>query len=70
MTVPTTIAELDLMIPEKLIKACQQPVAIGPALMSMVMIPINAVVMFTVFTKMNEIFDAAHTMAKQRPFKY
>lgn len=54
------------MSPAHFIKACEQPVAIGTTLSMAVMLPVNVIAMFTLFTKVEKMFNPDQLLAKQR----
>ena len=64
--VTVSIPDTDVMTPEGFMKTCQQPVVIGTAVTMLVMLPVNIISMFTMFTKVNKMFNPSHQMANQR----
>ena len=67
-TQPTTstIPSVQVYTAEDFIKACEQPVAVGTALTMATMLPLNFIAMFTMFTKMEKMFNPNHIKAAQR----
>lgn len=65
----STIPSAQVLSAQDYIKACEQPVAIGTAISMLVMLPINAVGMFTLFTKVDKMFNPSRLMAEQRARK-
>ncbi len=65
-TAPTTtlLTDVPVMSPKDFEKACQRPVIIMTAVTMLAMLPINAVGMFALFTKMNQMFNP-HQLAVQ-----
>lgn len=65
-TVTVPMADVSIMTPQEFVKTCEQPVAIGTAVTMMVMLPVNVIGMFTMFTKIDKMFNPSHVLAKQR----
>jgi hypothetical protein len=65
-TAPTTtlLTDVPVMSPKDFEKACQQPVVIMTTVTMLAMLPINAIGMFALFTKMNQMFNP-HQLAAQ-----
>ena len=67
-TLPTTTkpADADVLASADFIAACKQPVAIATAVCMLAMFPVNAIGMFTLFTKMDKVFNPNRIKAEQR----
>ena len=62
----TSIPNVKVMSPKDLEEACKQPIAVMTAVTMLTMVPINAMGMFVLFTKVNQMFNPNHVMANQR----
>ena len=58
------------MTPEEYVKACEQPVAILTAVMLIVTISLHMIGMFTIFIKIDQLFNPSRIMARQRDQRY
>ena len=58
------------MTPEDFVKACQQPVAIGTALSLIATIPIHLIGLFSLFIKLNKLFNQSYVQARQRAQRF
>jgi hypothetical protein len=67
-TAPTTtlLTDVPVMSAKDFEKACQRPVIIMTAVTMLAMLPINAVGMFALFTKMNQMFNPHQIAAQYR----
>jgi len=67
-TAPTTtlLTDVPVMSPKDFEKACQQPVIIMTAAIMLAMLPINAIGMFALFIKMNQMFNPHQLAAQHR----
>jgi hypothetical protein len=54
------------MTPKDFEEACQQPLIITCVVSMVAMLPLNLIGMYTLFTKMDKIFNPHRLMAKQR----
>ena len=59
-TAATTTAGVAVMTAKDFETQCQQPVAIMTAVGTVAMLPINVISMFTLFTKVNKMFNPQH----------
>lgn len=62
----STNPSVSVMSPSDFIKACEQPVAIGTAVSMITMLPINLIAMFTLFTKIEKLFNPSQIATRQR----
>ena len=58
--------DAEILMSKAFIDTCRQPVAIATAVSMLAMFPVNAIGMFTLFTKMEEMFNPKRIMAEQR----
>ncbi len=71
-TAPTTtlLTDVPVMSAKDFEEACQQPVIIMTAATMLAMLPINAVGMFALFTKMNQMFNPHQLAAQYRTGRF
>lgn len=67
-TVSTT--EMNVITPKKMEEECRQTIAITNALSMLVMIAINIMGMFTIFTKIEKMFNPARVTATIRAKRF
>ena len=68
-TTTTTIPDAVVMTPHDFEQACKQPIIIMTTVSMVAMLPINAVGMFAIFTKLNKMFNPQHIRLNQRVAK-
>ena len=54
------------MTPKEFEEACKQPVIASTILSMMTMVPVKCLAMFTLFTKIEKMFNPKHLQAAQR----
>ncbi|CAF4317526.1 unnamed protein product, partial [Rotaria sordida] len=62
----TTTTEMNALSAKEFEEYCKQPVAITNAVSMIVMVPVNIVVMFAFFTKLDKMFNPNRLAAKAR----
>ncbi|CAF4426648.1 unnamed protein product [Rotaria sp. Silwood2] len=62
----TTETEMNILSAKEFEEYCKQPVAIGTAVSMIVMVPVNIIGMFTVFTKLDKMFNPNRLAVKAR----
>lgn len=66
MSPATTVTQLEVISPQGYEAACKLPIAISTAVLMIVMLPINVIGMFTLFTKIEKMFNPNRIQASQR----
>lgn len=69
-TATTTPPEVEVISPMEFEEQCKQPVAITTAVTMGVMAVVNFIGMFTMFTKLEKMFNPARIAAKVRQQKF
>ena len=63
------VTEVDVLTAMEIVEQCKQPVAIGTAVLMIVMIPLKMMAMFALFTKAEKMFNPARLAVKGRQGK-
>ncbi len=69
---PSTIetTEMDVISAKRFEEECKQPIAIATAVSMLVMVPVNILGMFALFTRLDNIFNPNRIAAKVRQRKF
>ena len=62
----TTLPDASVMTAKAFEEACKQPIIIVTTVSMVAMLPINAIGMFAIFTKLNKMFNPQHVRMNQR----
>ena len=58
--------DVSVMTPKELEDACKESVAMGTMISMLAMLPVNVLGMYTLFTKIDQMFNPHRVMADQR----
>jgi hypothetical protein len=62
----TAIPDVDVMTPKDFQDACMEAVAMGTLISTLVMLPVNVLGMYTLFIKIDKMFNPHRIAADQR----
>lgn len=65
-----TTAEMDVLTAAEIVEQCKLPVAVANAVTMTIMLPVNIIGMFALFTKAEKMFNPTRIATKMRQKKF